>query len=354
MVDVSRQIKVTATGEAVRNGKIPLGVLTRIFTGLQDTVNLMGRFHVNKGQVTERGPLPRRVREECNLHLAVTSEGSFIATIELPEKSQLAFSNGFSSDLGAQSLETLGALLHGVGNEDDHAIRQLLPDGLVRHRALRFLRDLAPQTGDQYRLDISVGKSKPVVLDHRSRVKLTRLLEEPKTERHRRLLGRVVELQIEPSPWFHIHHMERRIKCHFGPQVEPVLIQAVGQLVEIEGRAQIDAHGRLLSFAEVNDVEIVSLDSIRFEVVVGHDLSFALRQPLVAEVAYEDGSFLLENAALSILAYGATRTEAIAEFARDFEVLWQEYVEVSEDELTLDARELRQQLQDMVTEVLQQ
>src|SRR5690625_1155272 len=81
----SRQIRVRVNGDAVHRAKIPLRVLIHVFDKLQNAVNLMGRFHLEKGQIGVRGPLPRRVREECDLRLAATTEGSFVATLELPE-----------------------------------------------------------------------------------------------------------------------------------------------------------------------------------------------------------------------------------------------------------------------------
>lgn len=353
MSNASRQIQVTVKGEAVRASKVPLNLLTHVFGRLQDVVNLMGRFHLEKGQISTRGPLPQQVRNECNLHLAATGEGSFLAAIELPEKSQLSLSNGFSSDLGVKSLETLASLLHDVAGGEGDKVRELLPDAIVRNRALRLLRDLAPAAGDQYRIDMAFAGTKTLTLDSGSRTKLTELLHEPITEKHRRFLGRVVELQIEPNRSFHLVRLERRIKCYFGPEVEPVLTQAVGQLVEIQGRAQIDASGRLHSFPEVNDVEIVTLQPLSMDMIVGYERRFLLREPLIGEVSHDQGWFIIENADLSLLAYGETRTEALGEFERDFEVLWQEYVDVPEAELTRDALELRKRLYGMVTEVTQ-
>lgn len=87
------------------------------------------------------------------------------------------------------------------------------------------------------------------------------------------------------------------------------------------------------------------------EIEVGGRL-FRLRQPVDVTVSVEDGLWINETKALSIVAVGDTKDEALRSFRDDFSILWDQIASAPDDSLTGDAIGVKRVLSDMVESVV--
>ena len=69
-----------------------------------------------------------------------------------------------------------------------------------------------------------------------------------------------------------------------------------------------------------------------------------LKHPLALRLSFEEGTWFLENDALSVFGHGQSAEEAVTEFLHDLRYLLQRYRSLSEDELSGTARKLKERL----------
>ena len=68
---------------------------------------------------------------------------------------------------------------------------------------------------------------------------------------------------------------------------------------------------------------------------------FALREPIAVQESYERGTWTRRFDPLGILAYGHSQEEAAEAFCEEFVCCWEEIACEENDNLTVDARELK-------------
>lgn len=75
---------------------------------------------------------------------------------------------------------------------------------------------------------------------------------------------------------------------------------------------------------------------------------FTLREPILIQESYEQGTWTQRYEPLGILAYGQSREEAVEAFCGEFASCWQEIACEEDSNLTADALELKSKLRDLV------
>jgi hypothetical protein len=73
-----------------------------------------------------------------------------------------------------------------------------------------------------------------------------------------------------------------------------------------------------------------------------------LSEPLVLQVAVEDGAYFVENEALHLFAQGSSLDEAVEAFAADLAYYWRYYNSLRNDEVAGAGLELKQNYEGLV------
>jgi hypothetical protein len=84
--------------------------------------------------------------------------------------------------------------------------------------------------------------------------------------------------------------------------------------------------------------------TIELEEVRSPGVIYRLSDPIQVEVSFENGLWVYEAKAFSILAFGSTEAEALCSFYEDFAVLWEEIGQSSDENLTADALSVKRAL----------
>lgn len=90
---------------------------------------------------------------------------------------------------------------------------------------------------------------------------------------------------------------------------------------------------------------------LKFNTISQGDITLVLNAPLEVKPSFEDGEYSLSIPELNIYISAPTLGDAGDELQSDIIWLWREYVDVQDEEITLDAQQLREKLQNLVKEV---
>jgi len=80
-----------------------------------------------------------------------------------------------------------------------------------------------------------------------------------------------------------------------------------------------------------------------FEFKVGGQ-TIRLTRPVALRLGFEEGTWFVENEALSLFGHGRSVEEAVAEFVHDLGYLWSRYRALTDEELSGNARKLKELL----------
>jgi len=81
---------------------------------------------------------------------------------------------------------------------------------------------------------------------------------------------------------------------------------------------------------------------------------FHLNEPVQVSLFCENALYYCESKPLSILSFGRTQREAVSAFNEDFAMMWDVIAQSPDDDLTLDAKAVKDKLQALVNSVVQE
>jgi len=310
MPDPARRITIRIGGQAVKDGRISVSLLTRTLHLAQQAL-----FQVAVSQ--QRRPLgkggryPASVEKECELFLVETRPGSRSAVLELPPREQPHLPQ--IPDPGESALDELKRTMHCVSAGDSDSIRSMLPNLSHRRLIVSTIAAMMPREGADYTVEASIDSG-----EHLSQ------MAHPGDDYISAVIG-----TAETAP-------ETRVA-----------------LIEAHCTARLTAEGELKKLIKVIDFRIEEDDvrPYRTEEIVWRGRVFLLKRQLACEARKEYGFWVLESKMPTIRAYAKTREEAIQEFGREFAMLWDEYAQVQDSGLTDDALALKRQMNRIVREV---
>jgi len=310
MGDARRQIELKITGQAVKNGRVPLCLLTQKLNCTQEALYQIATAKaVADRDLSRGGRIPGLVKRQCELFLVETGQGSFSARLELPPPVPELFD--LFPDLAEQSLSEFREAVEGVAIGDRERLARILPDQAARRVVVNTVYVLLPAAKDDYGLDIGLA-GKPTLVG----------LARPPKDSLRTMIG-----PIEPS-------------------AEPS--QAALTMIRATCLARFDAAGKP-DIDKVLEYEILADEhQYRPAQIAWGVRAFSLEHEIACAVTFEDDLWVVEYEPLGIRAYAETRGQAIQEFDEEFAAVWDAYASVPDDQLTDDAIDLKQRLMSLV------
>jgi hypothetical protein len=143
----------------------------------------------------------------------------------------------------------------------------------------------------------------------------------------------------------------RHISCFYPPEFEEMVRELIpGSLVEVEGSATLNDRGDVDRIEEIIDVRPIQLVPLYWSRIV-YSRRFILKKPIRILPDVMDGVWVHEYEPLGIIAYGRTRSESLEAFRMEFAVLWDEYAQEEDENLTDDAQELKRAINELVASV---
>jgi len=347
MHNPGRDLKI----KLIAPGPVQVGLLAEKLQAVQRLVYDIGQAIEGKGSRARR--MAPTVMESCTLVVTGVNLGSVEVLASLPSRVQLRT----DGDLGVSALQYLDKTLTHVRGGDMKELRQLYPDIGHLARVMKAVVPLSPEEDAEYEVHVSTNGTAHT-LDASSRGRLQTLIreqvEEIPEQMTRRVTGVLYLIEVESGKrQIGLDVGNRHVTCYYDDSYEAVIKDLIpGSLVEVEGRAFLDANGNVESVQRITDITMVEpLIPLQWTRVDFDTRRFELAQPIQIEQSFSDGVWTCVSELLGIAAYGASRHEALVAFRDEFAALWDDVVQEDDGQLTEDAIALKRLVKPLVLRI---
>jgi len=345
--EIDRQLRITLEGGA----RVPVSVVGEKLVAAQRMLFSVATALIGGGR---RGQWRGDVLDACTLGFVQSRAGSLELVAELPDPEQLSLHE--DRDLGVRALAEMGNTLKSLQARDSKDLQRRFGDFGQRARVVKSALPLLPDPESEFSVSISAGLVS-AHLDADVRPFAARLASEDgqiyPDEEVRVLTGQLYRVEVATGErHIGLLHRHRKIRCFYGPSFEDVIRDLIpGSIVEVEGRATLNAAGEVEEVEEVIDARTVEPKSLQWSRLSYSGRRFVLRRPIVVEVEFNDDAWTHRFEPLSILGFGETRGESSEAFRMDFAACWDAIAHERDEALTADARALKVGLRELVYEV---
>jgi hypothetical protein len=340
MATEAKRIQIHIESKIKDHKPIPAVIIAENFQRIQNIIYyIVDDLEGNAPR--KSGDFPKSVKDKSELVLTGISFGSMDA--------ELAISDAQISLPGA---ETFGEKAIFIGNEIVRAISrdENISPVVSKHiknvrRIDRILREfdlIWPDDESKYSVGLDFGKKQMVFLDPTRKDVLRAALLRPPENAEKTVAGRLMEIRVDQRRSFQIDTIDGPVTCLYTPELEDKIVENIGRLVLIRGIMALERGKYALSLKDEKSIEGLKWLPLLDVKIRGKSLK--LKEPIYFDVLYENDSYVISNDRFHLRAEDSNLKAAMNEINKEIEVLWEDYVESSLEELSEDALDLRRDL----------
>jgi hypothetical protein len=359
MSNPKKFITMTIDAPSEEGGFIPLKVLSKKFDTLQNI--LFNIAEIQSGEpAAYRGNRSRQIRSACMLLFSETRKGSLTIIAELPPHQETEHINTAPDELkniGIRALNGLKQAARAVVSGDLRKIAEVLPDSAGRVRFLKSLEGLCPRESDGFAVilgDDTEGNYAEFTPESRSFIKscFTNKDAEESPE-VQTICGVLIEIRaFAGNSHISVRSRQREIRCYYPSDTEDQIAQLVtGSVVEVTGVCQIGDDGFVNSIYDISDINTVDLNPFRINSFMWDNKKFILKEPVICNIDFEGDLWIYKVPRYELHAFAADRREAFAQLGEFFASNCEELLYEKDENLTLDAIELRERIKTDLKEI---
>lgn len=334
-----RNVEIVLEGTLEHN-RVPIEDASEFLIRLQSLINHIGDY-LTGSDYRSRGRSPDSVRSRCALVFKSVHIGSLRAELDLEDR-QTTLEN--VPTLGEESLRKFHDLLSAVekGTNLERSMEKMIERPLHRNRIIEDMFKIWPEERGLYKAKVRIHERTLIDLRPERKLALQGLLDRV-DRKQTTVKGVLGTLKVLPKmKLMRIIGPDGQITCQFPKELESTAIKLLGKPVIVYGGATFDAEGNV---EELTDVRRINrFTEITLERVLSKDREFVLSEPLIVSIDYKDDAWLMRNDDLGIVAMAPDYDDCLKDFGDEFALIWREYGNASDDELTKDARELKQKI----------
>jgi hypothetical protein len=341
MGNETKQIKLLIESKTKRNGPISALFVAGIFQRLQNILYYI-IDDLEENPARKAGDFPSSVKEKAELVISRMDIGSIEAELTISD-SQMGLPG--NATYGEKALLIADEILVSISQENniDHALSRTIKNEYRLARVLHEFDAIWPDEQSNYNVVLGFGKRDVMSLQPSRKNVFRNVLSKPPEKAEKSVVGRLMEVRVDQRRSFQIDTAEGVVTCTYAQDLEDRILESIGRLVLIRGIMALEKGGkytlRLVSEKSIEDLKMLSLDKIRMK---GRLLN--LKEPILLEVIYEDDRYWISNDKFHLRGYGPTLKTAIEDLNEEIEILWEDYVETSLEQLSMDALDFRKQL----------
>jgi len=326
--------------------EVPAALLAKALEGFQGFVHVFA-FQEEGKTLKQRFKVPADIAERYTLNCRPPEEGSFAIAIAVsPAQPDLVAEENVRA-VQDQITKSLKAIDDG----DQKRFAELLPDSRLRLKAISFLRSAIPPAGSGYRLGVMNGAGAEIpVRSDRLRMVDAQKVEEEFVPGRDTVTGKLTAISFDDRKvTIYYAPTSRELECVYSEDLEPMLFENRRDLIQVTGQVMRNAHGEPEKIVEVEAIEELDLSPMRLdELTLANERNLKVRPPLFLKPDFseEDQLLSIEHVELQIDVFAPTREILWKELQEQVAMLWIEYVEAPESELSPPALELRNRLRD--------
>ena len=155
----------------------------------------------------------------------------------------------------------------------------------------------------------------------------------------------MTELRVAKKRQFRVDSTEGLIHCQYTPEIEDMIVDSIGEFVRVRGMMMPTRSGTyILGVDDENSLE--TLPQYLLKTFGSGSSEKYLKEDIPIDLIFENDIYIYiaYNDDLGLLVAAPYMKEAIEGINEEFVILWSEYVEVAEYELTDGAKNFRDKL----------
>jgi len=327
--------------------KVSVEYLAEVLKHLQNILYSIGD-HLEGNEPRSKGDFPQSVKDHCTLVISGLNTGSVHAQMQIGDIQE---SLPEMQTLGEKAISVSDDLLRLLSREnilDMNTINSELINIINNsHRLNRILREydaIWPEDISN-KVSFQFGKSSSISLDPSRKDLIRYILRKSPVEYEKEIEGRLIELRVDKKREFQIDSPEGLITCQYTPEIESIITGSIGELVRIRGLMKPKGGKFVLHINDENSLDSlkqINIKSFRIGKVEKH-----LKETISVSVVFENDQYIVSNDEMGLLVAAQSMKIAYGEIQEELAILWSEYVNVDENELTDGAKHFRKKLIDL-------
>lgn len=349
---VEAKATIRMSGQEMENFEVPIDILVRVLAGLQQIVYLLATVQ-EKRSVGQRFRVPIEMQQLYSLRASIPQPGSYTIPVLLkPEiDSQLSISANYT-----EIMSSLENFFSSLNSPDFNQAQAIFPDSKLRNRALRETRKFLPKADELWQLGFSTSNSRELTLTNKVINRIDNwLTQDTPEDAVMTVTGELIRIDFDKRlVVLRYPPTHQEIECIYLEDLEDSMIENRRQMIQVTGQFTLDADGHPIKLTDVTRIEPVDLSPINIREVTGRGKKLCLIMPLLLTPELDEETkqlLIVEESQIGLHVFAYTRDELIHEINEQMLMMWDEYVNVSVDELASDAQKLQQKLLVKIKEV---
>ena len=322
---------------------IPASVLINILQRAQNAFELIG-MQVESRDVRSRARIPAAISQRYQLLCDLPREGSYAMPVTVGSDGEL-----FDIQHAQQAFEVFSGVLKGVSHHNSELINKVLPNNNISRRVLECVREMAPRADSRWSLTLHDAADRLfATIDASS----ARFVDEILVPEEQREAARVVTGELK-SIDFAEHKVtiiypptSKELVCIYQEDIEALLYERRRDLIQVTGRVVLDENGEPKQIIDVTDIRDLDVSPLIIDLLKFKNITLRAISTLVLETHLDDTKQLLciENTAIGLNVFAETREKLVDEAHEQLAMLWTEYAQAQDDQLSSAAIQLKNTL----------
>ena len=324
---------------------IPIDEVAEFLGHLQTLINHLGDYLAGS-DYRRSGPSSDSVRNSCKLIFDKVEIGSFKATLGLQDKQTVL---GGHQTLGEESIQQFYEIINDVTTDTnlEESILARIKQPLHRTRIIEDIYKIWPNENSKYHIRFKSPQGLHVDLKPNYKLLIQGLMvEESKEDVSTKGVLSMIQVAPMKQKIIRIIDPDGRVNCTFPKELEETAKKLLGKPVIIYGYAVFDAKGNIKEITEVNKIK--QFTDLELSRVFSGTQELQFSQPLIVSVDYKEDAWIMENRELSAVSISSDYDECLDNFHKEIFFIWKEYGETSDNELTQDAKDLKNKILEYV------
>lgn len=333
MAGDKRKLLLSINGEE----KIPAIEMAGTIQHIQNAIYHTGDYLYGNPN-RPKGDFPQVIKDSCTLFITNIEMGSIHAEMQIGD-AQVSITD--AGTLGEKAICATRDVVEALSNADvsKEELGKIIKDPHRLNKILKEFYMMWPDRQSKREITFELGEGFEEKLKPGQKEVISSLLRKPLEEYEKEVFGRVYELRVDKRRRIQIDTPEGTIDCHFTADIEDEIKDIIGNIVSIKGLMKPLKGKFVLSIDSEDSIEKNTqyyLSSIKRR---GIEKKLVKSVPL--DIEFEDDEYIASNDELGLLAVQPKMDSLIEEIREQLEVLWQEYVQVDEEELAPSGKNLR-------------
>lgn len=346
----SRSVSVSIRPKSTEQVRVSAVLVADVFQSIQKLIYNIIEYLEGR-PVRSKGDFTKGTKEIGELLISEICIGSISAGLNLSEQqSSLPGMPTFGEraiSLGNGILNTL--LSEDISEENiGSKMAELIEDRDRITKIIEEMETIWPDISSKYYISLGFGTKDLSDLNPDIKSIVDSFLHKPPEFREEIIFGRLTEFRVDQKRKFQVDTPKGIVNCQYNPKIEDHIKENIGNFIKIQSEVKLEKGVRTLRIDNEDTLETIRALPL-FELKL-KGVCFALRDPILLDVAYENELYICTNDDLGLFVIDKNLKEVAEGINEEMEMLWDIYVKANVSDLSGDAIKLRNKISSMFEE----